>query len=96
MIMARLSKESIFASNNEAALNMFSCRCVTIALTYLMNSLSHISLSLVRRETMVAFLSILQDRYGGVEEYIKHHLGMSEHDIAIIRNNLLISSSSRL
>lgn len=28
MIMARLSKEPLFASNNEAALNMFTCRCV--------------------------------------------------------------------
>lgn len=26
MIMARLSKEALFASNNEAALNMFTCR----------------------------------------------------------------------
>lgn len=26
MIMARLSKEPLFASNNEAALNMFTCR----------------------------------------------------------------------
>ena len=28
MIMARLAKEPLFASNNEAALNMFTCRCV--------------------------------------------------------------------
>lgn len=28
MIMARLVKEPLFASNNEAALNMFTCRCV--------------------------------------------------------------------
>jgi len=28
MVMARLSKEPIFASNNEAALNMFTCRYV--------------------------------------------------------------------
>lgn len=28
MIMARLTKEPLFASNNEAALNMFTCRCV--------------------------------------------------------------------
>jgi hypothetical protein len=26
MIMTRLSKEPLFASNNEAALNMFTCR----------------------------------------------------------------------
>jgi len=26
MIMARLSKEPLFASDNEAALNMFTCR----------------------------------------------------------------------
>lgn len=26
MILARLTKEPLFASNNEAALNMFTCR----------------------------------------------------------------------
>ncbi|RXW24710.1 hypothetical protein EST38_g1196 [Candolleomyces aberdarensis] len=31
MIMARLSKEPLFASNNEAALNMFTCRHETMA-----------------------------------------------------------------
>jgi len=30
MIMARLSKEPLFASNNEAALNMFTCRHETM------------------------------------------------------------------
>jgi len=30
MVMARLSKEPIFASNNEAALNMFTCRPETM------------------------------------------------------------------
>lgn len=29
IIIARLSKEPLFASNNEAALNMFTCRYVT-------------------------------------------------------------------
>lgn len=29
MIMERLSKEPLFASNNEAALNMFTCRSVS-------------------------------------------------------------------
>jgi len=30
IIMARLSKEPLFASNNEAALNMFTCRSATM------------------------------------------------------------------
>jgi protein tyrosine/serine phosphatase len=34
MVMARLSKEPIFASNSEAALNMFTCRCVQLPSFY--------------------------------------------------------------
>ncbi|KAG6854349.1 hypothetical protein C0991_007854 [Blastosporella zonata] len=73
-IMARLSKEPLFATNNEAALNMFTCR----------------------HETMTAFLSLLEDKYGGVEVYCKSHLGLNDDDIRTIRNNILIPGSSRL
>ncbi|KAF9266334.1 hypothetical protein L218DRAFT_997113 [Marasmius fiardii PR-910] len=69
MIMQRLSKEPLFASNNEAALNMFTCR----------------------KETMTAFLALLDEKYGGVEQYLKTILELTDEDINIIRNNLLSS-----
>ncbi|KAF5388337.1 hypothetical protein D9615_000639 [Tricholomella constricta] len=74
MIMARLSKEPLFASNNEAALNMFTCR----------------------HETMLAFLSLLEDKYGGVETYAKQRLALSDDDLSKIRSNILVPSASRL
>jgi len=73
MVMARLSKEPLFAADNQAALNMLTCR----------------------HETMTAFLSLLQEKYGGVKEYVKHYLGLSEDDIDIIQKNL-VSPSTRL
>ncbi|KAH9938005.1 protein-tyrosine phosphatase-like protein [Fomitopsis serialis] len=72
MVMARLAQMPMFASNTEAALNMFTCR----------------------HETMLAFLSLLRDRYGGVEEYISTFAGLSPHDIQQIRTNLLISNEN--
>jgi len=72
MVMARLSKEPLFASDNQAALNMLTSR----------------------HETMTAFLSLLQEKYGGVQEYVKHYIGLSEDDINIIQKNLVVSSSS--
>ncbi|KAL0580709.1 hypothetical protein V5O48_001267 [Marasmius crinis-equi] len=72
MILSRLSKEPLFASNNEAALNMFTCRL----------------------ETMTAFLALLQDKYGGVEQYLKDFLHLSDDDIHLIQSNLLSSESS--
>ncbi|KAG5648825.1 hypothetical protein DXG03_000174 [Asterophora parasitica] len=74
MIMARLSKEPLFASNNEAALNMFTCR----------------------HDTMLAFLSLLEDKYGGVEAYCKQFLDLSDDDLNVIRKNILVSGASRL
>lgn len=74
MIMSRLSKEPLFASNNEAALNMFTCR----------------------HDTMLAFLSVLQERYGGVEAYAKHFLSLSDDDIEKIRGSMLSPSNFRL
>ncbi|KAI0776215.1 protein-tyrosine phosphatase-like protein [Trametes elegans] len=68
MVMERLSKVPYFASNSEAALNMFSSRA----------------------ETMLAFLHLLEDRYGGVEAYLKNYVGLTDNDIAAIRKNFLI------
>ncbi|TFK64054.1 hypothetical protein BDN72DRAFT_872181 [Pluteus cervinus] len=73
-IMSRLSKEPLFASNNEAALNMFTCR----------------------RETMLAFLNLLQEKYGGVHQYLKQNLGLTDEDIATIRSNILTTGNARL
>ncbi|KAJ3574782.1 hypothetical protein NP233_g1538 [Leucocoprinus birnbaumii] len=74
MIMARLSKEPLFQSNNEAALNMFTCR----------------------HDTMIAFLKLLQDKYHGVEAYVKKYVGFNDEDIATVRDNILVSSKSCL
>ncbi|KAK7060362.1 hypothetical protein VNI00_001127 [Paramarasmius palmivorus] len=69
-IMQRLSIEPLFASNNEAALNMFTCR----------------------PETMLAFLQLLEDKYGGAENYCLQYLNLTNDDITTIRNNLLTTS----
>jgi len=66
-VMARLRKEPLFASNNEAALNMFSCR----------------------PDTMLAFLSLLEEKYGGVEGYLKGVVQLTGEDISTIRSNIL-------
>ncbi|CAA7260109.1 unnamed protein product [Cyclocybe aegerita] len=71
-IMARLSKEPLFASNNEAALNMFTCR----------------------HETMQAFLVHFDEKYGGVDNYVKHYVGLSDEEIATIKRNMLVPVSS--
>ncbi|KAF8897784.1 protein-tyrosine phosphatase-like protein [Infundibulicybe gibba] len=67
MIMERLAKEPYFQSNNEAAMNMLSCR----------------------HETMVAFLKLFEEKYGGAEEYCKKHMGLTDDDLTAIRNNIL-------
>ncbi|KAJ7572638.1 tyrosine phosphatase family-domain-containing protein [Mycena floridula] len=43
-----------------------------------------------RCETMLAFLAVLHDRYGGAEGYAKVVLGLSDDDLVIIRRNLLV------
>lgn len=47
-------------------------------------------------ETMKAFLQHFDEKYGGVEEYIKCYVGLSDSDISQIKNNILISRSSQL
>ncbi|KAH9943222.1 protein-tyrosine phosphatase-like protein [Epithele typhae] len=41
-----------------------------------------------RPETMVAFLQMLRDRYGGVEVYLRNTVGLTDEDVATIRRNL--------
>ncbi|KAF9498846.1 hypothetical protein BDN71DRAFT_1442811 [Pleurotus eryngii] len=72
MIMARLAKEPLFASNNEAALNMFTCR----------------------HETMTSFLELLDKNYGGVEEYLKKYVNLSDDEINRIKENILVPSAN--
>lgn len=40
-------------------------------------------------ETMIAFLQLLQDQYGGVERYLERYAQLSPDDIQEIRRNLL-------
>lgn len=39
---------------------------------------------------------MLEENYGGVEEYLKQYVKLSEDDINIIRNHILVSGNSRL
>lgn len=39
---------------------------------------------------MVAFLKMLDERYGGVESYVKNVVGLTDDDIATIRKNFLV------
>ncbi|KAJ8507374.1 hypothetical protein ONZ45_g10244 [Pleurotus djamor] len=71
LIMARLAKEPLFATNSEAALNMFTCR----------------------HETMISFLEVLDDKYGGVEQYLKQYVQLTEEDIHQVRENILVPSA---
>lgn len=89
--MARLSKEPLFASNNEAALNMFTCRQV-IPLSQILKRLTRDE----SHETMQAFLEHFDKKYGGVDEYVKRYVGFSDEEIAVIKRNLLIPGTSRL
>jgi hypothetical protein len=39
---------------------------------------------------MSAFLDMLEEKYSGVEEYVKRFTGLSDEDIATIRSNILV------
>ena len=47
----------------------------------------------LRKEVMIAFLELLSSKYGGVEQYLKNVVELSENDITTIRNNILIPVS---
>ena len=42
---------------------------------------------------MMAFLSLLQEKYDGVEAYCKNYLGLQDEDIHKIQSNILVSSN---
>ncbi|KAG6335887.1 hypothetical protein ID866_3196 [Astraeus odoratus] len=48
-----------------------------------------------RYGTMKAFLDLLEQKYGGVEGYVKNYCGLTDDDLATIRTNL-VSSRSRM
>jgi hypothetical protein len=45
---------------------------------------------------MMAFLPLMQEKYGGVEAYCKQYLGLSDEDIHRIQTNILVSTNSHL
>jgi protein tyrosine/serine phosphatase len=45
----------------------------------------------VKGETMVRFLEGIEERWGGVEGYLRSELGFEERDIRIIKDNLRCS-----
>jgi len=58
------------------------------------NSEAALNMFTSRPETMLAFLQLLQEKYGGVEEYLKRHAQLTDEDIATIRRNLLVPTES--
>ena len=93
MIMARLAKEPLFASNNDAALNMFTCRYghnigSSLLEPHAWSSYSH--------GTMQSFLKYFQEKYGGAEAYIRRYVGLTDDEIATIKRHILIPGVTHL
>lgn len=42
---------------------------------------------------MVAFLKLIDEKYGGVEGYLKQYVQLTDNDIATIRHNILAPQS---
>ena len=82
LILSRLAREPLFASDPTAAHNMLSSRCVRCCPHVLADQLG-------REETMQAFLKMLGERYDGVKEYVRRACSLTDQDIVIIRQNLL-------
>jgi hypothetical protein len=38
---------------------------------------------------MIAFLSLLEDKYQGVEMYLRNYAGLSDDDIGLVHDNIL-------
>jgi Tyrosine phosphatase family len=85
IIMSRLALEPLFASDPTAAHNLLSSRFVQYH--------SHLAIELIsfdREETMQAFIRMLDERYGGVKEYVRRTCSLTDQDMVIIRQNLLV------
>jgi hypothetical protein len=42
---------------------------------------------------MQAFITMLDERYGGVKEYVRRMCGLTDQDITTIQQNLLVPTS---
>jgi hypothetical protein len=82
LILSRLAREPLFASDPTAAHNMLSSRCVRCCPFVLADQPG-------REETMQAFLKMLGERYDDVKEYVRRECSLTDQDIVIIRQNLL-------
>ena len=47
------------------------------------------NMSPYRKEIMIAFLKVIEEKYGGVENYLRTHVLLTDDDIATIRRNIL-------
>jgi len=45
---------------------------------------------------MIAFCNLLEEKYGGVETYVKSHTGLTDEDLRVIRSNLVAATKSRM
>ena len=41
---------------------------------------------------MIAFLGLLEEKYDGVESYLKRSLGFSTEDVTMIRHNVVLGA----
>ena len=39
---------------------------------------------------MISFLRLLEEKYGGVEEYLRQYVSLTDDDISTIRRNILV------
>lgn len=49
-----------------------------------------------RYETMRAFFNLLEEKYGGVETYVKTYTELTDEDLKTIRSNLVVLTKSRI
>ncbi|KAG2033638.1 protein-tyrosine phosphatase-like protein [Suillus americanus] len=49
-----------------------------------------------RYETMRAFFNLLEEKYGGVETYVKTYTELTDEDLKTIRSNLVAPAKSRM
>lgn len=42
---------------------------------------------------MLAFLALIDDKYGGVEGYLKEYVHLGEQDLETMRRNMLVPRS---
>lgn len=46
-----------------------------------------------RAEVMLAFLEVLETKFGGVVRYLTEYVHLTDEDIEMIRSNLLVPAS---